>query len=380
MSASLPNGGLQIRSTLKQEGRLEIELVDAPIVQPADNQLVVRVEAAPINPSDMIPMLAGGDPATADFVGTADRPKVVLTLPRKTLEAERGRVGQPIPIGLEGAGEVVAAGKDAETLVGRRVAFLSLSLGSLGQYCTVSTDECMPLPDGVTAAQGADLFCNPLTVLAMVETLHQTGQKAMIHTAAASNLGQMLVRVCREDGIPLVNVVRRAEQVELLRSLGAEHVVNSSEPDFREALAEAAAATGATVAFDAIGGGTMASELLAAMEAAAAKRLPAYSPYGSSEMKRVYVYGLLDKSPTVLPRDGYGLFWAVEGWAMPRILEQAGPARAAELTQRIVDNLTTAFASHYGHEISLAEALQRETMLGYCRQATGQKYLVRPWS
>jgi threonine dehydrogenase-like Zn-dependent dehydrogenase len=253
-----------------------------------------------------------------------------------------------------------------------------LRAGSFGQYCTVSLAECAPLPEGVTARQGADLFCNPLTVMAMVETLAQIGEMAMIHTAAASNLGQMLVKVCREDGVPLVNVVRREEHVGLLRSLGAEHVCNSSASGFREDLARAVAETGATVAFDAIGGGTMASELLVAMEAAAAARMPAYSPYGSSQMKRVYVYGLLDKGPTVLPRNAYGMLWNVEGWAMPPILERAGPERAMAMTNRIIENITTTFASDYGHEISLADVLRRDAMLGYCREATGQKYLIVP--
>lgn len=378
MGAGLPNGGLQIRSTVTEAGQLEIDLAHAPILQPGPDQLVVRVEAAPINPSDIIPLLAGCSPADATFAGSAEEPRVTVDLPQGAMAGLAGRVGQPMAIGLEGAGTVVAAGEQAQGLVGKRVAFLTLAAGSFGEYCTVSLSECAPLPDGVTAREGADVFCNPLTVMAMVETLRQIGETAMIHTAAASNLGQMLVKACKEDGVPLVNVVRREEHVDLLRSLGAEHVCNSSAPTFREDLAGAIAATGATVAFDAIGGGSMASELLAAMEAAAAGRMPAYSPYGSKEAKRVYIYGLLDPGPTILPRQGYGMFWSVEGWAMPPILERAGPDRAMEITQRIVDNITTTFASCYGHEISLAEALQRDAMLGYCRKATGEKYLIVP--
>lgn len=380
MGADLPNGGLQIRSTVTEGGRLEIELAHAPILQPGPDQLVVKVEAAPINPSDIIPLLAGCDPANATFSGSADEPRVDIDLPDGAMAMLAGRAGLPLPVGLEGAGVVVAAGEQARGLLGKRVAFLSLGSGSFGQYCTLSMSDCAPLPEGVTAREGADLFCNPLTVMAMVETLAQPGEKAMIHTAAASNLGQMLIKVCQEDGVPLVNVVRREEHVELLRSLGADHVCNSSASTFREDLARAVAETGATVAFDAIGGGAMASELLAAMEGAAAGRMPSYSAYGSSEMKRVYIYGLLDPGPTVLPRHGYGMLWSVEGWAMPPILARAGPERAMEMTQRVVDNITTTFASDYGHEISLAEALRREPMLGYCRKATGQKYLIVPES
>jgi NADPH:quinone reductase-like Zn-dependent oxidoreductase len=378
MGGDLPNGGLQIRSTVTEAGHLEIELVHAPILQPGPDQLVVRVEAAPINPSDIIPLLAGCKPEDARFEGPADQPRVTVDLQPASLDALSGRVGQAIPVGLEGAGIVVAAGEQAAGLAGKRVAFLSMSAGSFGEYCAVSLSDCMVLPDGVTAREGADLFCNPLTVMAMVETLRQIGATAMIHTAAASNLGQMLVKLCKEDGVPLVNVVRREEHVELLRSLGAEHVCNSAAPAFRDDLASAVAATGATVAFDAIGGGTMASELLMVMEGAAAGRMAGYSAYGSSEMKRVYVYGLLDPGPTVLPRHGYGMQWSVEGWAMPPILERAGPERAMAMTQRVVDNITNLFASDYGHEISLAEVLHGDVMTGYCRKATGQKYLIVP--
>lgn len=378
MGTDLPDAGLQLRSTVTAEGRLVVDLAEVAVPRPGASQVVVRVEAAPVNPSDIMPMLAGADPSAADFGGTADRPVVTIALPAEARPALSGRVGQPLPIGLEGAGVVVAAGADAQHLLGKRVAFLSLMMGAFAQYCTVSMTDCAPLPEGVTARQGADVFCNPLTALAIVETLHQTGRKALVHTAAASNLGQMLVRICREDGIGLVNVVRKAEHVELLRSLGAEHVCNSTDPAFEEDLAGALAATGATVAFDAIGGGPMASRLLKAMEAAAAARMPAYSPYGSTEMKTVYVYGELDHSPLPLTRESYGMLWGVEGWAMPPILERAGPERAMQLTRRVLDGITTTFASSYGHEVSLAEALRSDVMHGYCRKATGQKYLINP--
>ncbi|MGB8365747.1 MAG: alcohol dehydrogenase catalytic domain-containing protein [Rhizomicrobium sp.] len=378
MLSALPGTGLQIRSTVGEDETLVIELADVTIARPDDDQAVVRIEAAPINPADLIPLLAGADPASAQFEGTPERPRVIAQLSPEAVKAFAGRVGRSLAVGLEGAGCVVAVGKNAQALLGQRVAVLSLSAGLFGQYCTVPAAECMPLPEGVTARNGAGLFCNPLTALAIVETLRQTGQKALVHTAATSNLGQMLVRICKEDAIPLVNIVRRQEQVDLLRSMGAEHVCNSSAPSFREDLLSALRSTGAMVAFDAIGGGIMACDLLSAMEAAATKRSAEYSPYGSSEPKRVYIYGRLDPSPTLVPKRNYGMVWGIDGWAMPPILERAGPARAKDLTQRIVDNLTTTFAGHYGHEISLAQALQRDVMLGYCRQATGQKYLINP--
>jgi len=380
MTQALPNGGSQIRSTVKPGGVLEIALADVPIAPPGDDQVVIRVEAAPINPSDIKLLLAGADPEFGAFGGTPDRPNVTFRLSPEHAASLAGREGQPIAVGFEGAGTVVAAGSNAQALAGKRVAFFSSAMGSLAQYCTVAMNDCMALPDEATSEQGADLFCNPLTALALVETLHQTGQKALIHAAAASSLGQKLVRICREDGIPLVNIVRRAEQAELLRGLGAQHICISSEPTFREDLARAASETGATVAFDPIGGGEMASELILAMEKAAVARLPAYSAYGSQERKTVYVYGHLNEGPLVLPRGNYGMVWNVEGWAMPLVLERAGPERTMALRQRVADNLTTTFASDYSDRISLAQALQRDAMLEYCKKATGKKYLVTPWS
>lgn len=366
-------------STIDSDGRVEIRLADLQLSAPGDDQVIIKVEAAPINPSDLMPLLAGADPADADFGGLPNDPVVVAPLPDEARALAAGRIGHSMPVGLEGAGTVIAAGENGASLLGKRVAFLSMSMGSLAHYCMVAVNDCMPLPDDVSFDEGADLFCNPMTAVAMVETLYQTGQKAMIHTAAASNLGQMLAKVCAEDGIPLVNVVRRREQVELLRSIGATHVCNSSVPTFAEDLAQAVSETGATMAFDAIGGGAMASALLAAMEKAAAGRMPSFSPYGSAEMKRVYLYGHLDPSATILPRAGYGMLWSVEGWAMPPILERAGRERTLELTQRVARNLKTTFASGYGMRLSLAEALQRDAMLAYCSQATGQKCLVTPW-
>jgi NADPH2:quinone reductase len=376
--SSLPDRALQVRSTLGEDGALVLELAEFAVTPPNDDQVVVRIEASPINPSDVMLLLAGADASGARFEGTPERPRVTAYLSPEAAKTNAGRIGQSLAVGLEGAGRVVAAGKNAQALLGHRVALLSLSAGTFGQYCTVSMAECLPVPDGISAREGAGLFCNPLTALAIVETLHQTGHKAMVHTAAASNVGQMVVRVCQEDGIALINIVRKQEQVELLQSIGARYVCNSSAPSFRDDLLNALRATHAVVAFDAIGGGTMASELLSGMEAAAVERLGRYSPYGSSEAKRVYMYGRLDSSPTLGPKGSYGLVWGIEGWAMPPILEKAGAARVQELTQRIVANLRTTFASGYGHEISLAQVLHRDVLLGYCRQATAEKYLVTP--
>jgi hypothetical protein len=288
------------------------------------------------------------------------------------------RVGQPVAVGLEGAGVVVAAGAGAEALLGRNVGVFSLARGMFGQYVTVAAEACLPLPEGVTPAQGAALFVNPLTVLAMLETLRLEGHTGLIHTAAASNLGQMLVRACREDGTPLVNVVRRPDQAELLRGLGAEHVCDSSAPGFRDELVEALRETGATLAFDAIGGGRIAGQILAAIEAAALLRSTAHGPYGSDARKQVYVYGRLDPSPMELVHAAFGPIWGVGGWVMTDVLTEVGPERTHALRERVLAGATTTFASHYTREVSLAEALQREVMIAYSRKATGEKYLINP--
>ena len=355
MTANLPSHGRQLHSTLAADGSLRLELVEVPVVQPGPGQVVVRVEAAPINPSDLMTMLASADPASGRF-GDA----VQLQLAPEEFDRRRGRIGQPLSVGLGGAGTVLAAGDGAEELQGRSVAFLSLNRGSFGQYVTVGRDECALLPDGVSAAEGADVFCNPMTALAMAEHVKLEGQQALIHTAAASNLGQMLVRICQEDGIALVNVVRRQEQVDLLKGMGAEHVCNSSAPSFAEDLRRAVAT------------------LLRAIEDVAAAQLGYYSPYGSFGPKEVCIYGHLDTAPTVLHNGEYGMDWTVRMWAMPQTVARVGPQRAAEMRRRVLDGLKSTFASRFGHEVPLAQLLDREVMTAYARQSTGEKYLINP--
>jgi len=373
MNANLPSHGLQLHSTLDADGALRLELVEAPVVQPGPGQVVVRVEAAPVNPSDLMTMLASADPAAGSFDG-----EVRLRLAPEEFAKRKGRVGRPLTVGLGGAGTVIAAGDGSDDLQGKAVAFLSLTRGSFGQYVTIGREECAVLPEGVGMKDGADVFCNPMTALAMAEQVRLEGLSALIHTAAASNLGQMLVRICREDGLGLVNVVRRQEQVDLLKGLGAEHVCNSSAPTFAEDLRKAIAATGATIAFDAIGGGDSAATLLRAMEDVAASQLGFYSPYGSFGPKQVCIYGHLDTAPTVLHNGEYGMDWTVRMWAMPQTMVRVGPERAAALRQRVLDGLKTTFSSHFGHEIPLAQLLDREVLQACARQGTGGKYLVNP--
>ena len=378
MSANLPSDGLQLLSTLEADGTLRLSLGRTPVVQPGDSEVTIAVEAAPINPSDMMTMFASADPAQAAFAGEGEPRTVTARVTAEAAGQRAGRFGQPLAVGLECAGTVIAAGTGAEHLIGERVAAISLTRGAFGQYLTVAAAQCAPLPDDVSSAEGAGVFCNPMTALAMVETLRLEGHGAMIQTAAASNLGQMIVHICREDGIGLVNVVRRPEQAELLRALGAEHVVDSSLPTFREDLRRAAAATGARAAFDAIGGGTMVHELHMAMEHAAIARMGFYSPYGSPELKQVYIYGRLDTSPTVIDAGAYGMLWDVRHWYQGATMERVSQQRAGEMLARVLAGLKTTFASHYARTIPLAEALERDTMLAYARQATGEKFLIDP--
>jgi NADPH:quinone reductase-like Zn-dependent oxidoreductase len=378
MLDNLPAAGRRLQSTLQPGGTLRLALVDAPVEAPGPDEVLVRLEAAPINPSDLMTLLAGADPATARATGTAACPETTLSLSAEEAQRQVGRWGQPLPIGLSGAGVVIAAGSQAERMLGRNVTALSLSAGTFAQYVTVKAAECALLPLDVSGRQGADVFCNPITALAIAATVRLEGHAALIHTAAASNLGRMLVGVCREDGIPLVNVVRREEQARMLAALGATHVVVSSAPDFGERLREAAAQTGATIAFDAIGGGEMPGILLEAMEAAAAARMGQYSAYGSPELKQVYIYGHLDRSPTVLHNARYGMLWDVRHWAMPETLARLEPGGAAALQKRVLAGLGGIFASRFAHEISLAQLLEPATLQACARMATGEKFLINP--
>jgi NADPH:quinone reductase-like Zn-dependent oxidoreductase len=368
---------LQLRSLIRPDATLELSLAEVPLPQPArDDEVVVRMEAAPLNPSDLGLLFGGADMATAKVSGTAERPVVTASLSPAALAAAGARVGDSMVVGNEGAGTVVAAGAAAQALLGKKVALLGG--GMYAEYRAISAAQCLPLPEGATAAQGASCFVNPLTSLGMVETMRREGHSALVHTAAASNLGQMLNRICLKDGVPLVNVVRKPEQAALLRSQGAQHVVDSSQPDFQSALTEAIAATGATLAFDAIGGGKLAGQILVAMEAAIArKEQAAYSRYGSSVHKQVYVYGSLDRGPIEIAR-GFGMTWGVGGWLLFPFLQKIGPQHVHQFKQRVADELTTTFASHYTREVGLAEALTLEAIGVYGRQATGEKVLMRP--
>lgn len=362
----------KILTTLSDDGRLTVEVAEESLPPPTGHEILVRVEAAPINPSDLGLLFGPADLDSADY-GAG---RIVAHMPDSARRAMAARVGQAMPVGNEGAGTVVAAGEapDAQALLGKRVA--CVTGGMFAQYRTVDARSVMTLPDGASAEDGASAFVNPMTALGFVETARREGHKAIVHTAAASNLGQMLLRICQEDGIPLVNIVRSPAQVATLSVLDAAHVVDSSQDDFPARLQAAIAATGATIAFDAIGGGTLVGQILHAMEQAATAGA-AYSRYGSDTHKQVYIYGALDNGPTVLNRN-FGFGWGLGGWLLFPFLQRAGKETVERMRQRVRDTLTTTFASHYKARITLDEALTRDVALAYNARRTGEKYLILP--
>ena len=377
MTLTTPDTGLALHSLVRPEGKLELTLVDVPVPSPKPNQVVIRVEASPINPSDLGLLLAGADLSTAAVSGPADRPVVTANITDGAMRALAARVGTSLPVGNEGAGTVVATGTspEAQALIGRTVSVAGGAMYS--QFRCVDASLCLVLPEGTPARVGASSFVNPLTALGMVETMRREERTALVHTAAASNLGQMLVKLCLEERVPLVCIVRKPEQESLLRAIGAVHVCDSSSPTFMSDLVEALKVTSATLAFDAIGGGKLASQILTCMEAAASSSSSEYSRYGSSTHKRVYIYGGLDRGPTELTRS-FGFAWDVGGWLLTPFLQSLEPEKLQRLRQRVADGLQSTFASTYTREVSLSEALQPEAYLAYSLQATGEKFLITP--
>jgi NADPH:quinone reductase-like Zn-dependent oxidoreductase len=367
--------GLELRSKVTSGGKLELTLEEVAVTPPGPDEVVVRVEASPINPSDLGLLLGPADLATGVPGGTADRPSLSFHVPPQRIPAMKARLDESMPVGNEGAGTVVQAGANVTDLLGRKVGMFGGAM--YAQYRKLPARDCIPLPQGASAAAGASMFVNPLTALGFVETMKMEGHKAIVHTAAASNLGQMLNRICLADGVPLVNIVRSDAQAAILRDIGARYIVDSSSPDFMTALTDAVAATGATLGFDAIGGGRLASQILEAMEAAANRNAAGYSRYGSSVFKQVYIYGALDLGPTTLSRS-YGLTWSVSGWLLTPFLQKAGMETVMRLRKRVADELTTTFASHYTATISLADALRPDIVAAYQRKATGEKFLIDP--
>jgi NADPH:quinone reductase-like Zn-dependent oxidoreductase len=369
--------GLQLRSLIKKGGELEISLVDVLTPEPGPDEVVVRVEATPINPSDLGLLVGAADMSTAKASGNREKPIISARVPEAAMRAMAGRLDESMAVGNEGAGVVIKTGSSdaAKALMGKTVAMIGGAM--YAQYRCLKVNECLPLPAGTTPAEGASCFVNPLTALGMTETMRREGHKALVHTAAASNLGQMLNKICIKDGIALVNIVRSEEQAEILRKIGAKYVVDSTSPGFMDELTQALVETGATIAFDAIGGGKLAGQILTGMEIAANKTAKVYSRYGSNVHKQVYIYGGLDTRPTELNR-AFGMTWSVGGWLLFPFLMKIGAADGQRLRQRVVDELKTTFASHYTKVISLQEALDLANIAVYAKRATGEKFLINP--
>ncbi|AJG20780.1 zinc-binding dehydrogenase [Cupriavidus basilensis] len=371
------HAALQLRSLIKSSGELELSLDSIDTPNPGPDEVLIRIEASPLNPSDLGLLFGAADMSTAKASGTAERPVVTARVPEGAMRSMAGRMDASMPVGNEGAGVVVDAGSSpaAQALLGKTVAAIGGAMYS--QYRCIPADQCLVLPEGATPADGASSFVNPLTALGMVETMRREGHSALVHTAAASNLGQMLNQICLKDGIKLVNIVRKQEQADLLKAQGAVYVCNAASPTFMQDLTEALVATGATIAFDATGGGKLGGQILTCMEAALNKTAREYSRYGSTTHKQVYLYGGLDTSPTEFNRN-FGMAWGMGGWLLFPFLQKIGRERASELKQRVVAELKTTFASHYSKEISLAEVLDLDVIAVYNKRATGEKYLINP--
>ena len=367
--------GLELRSTVTSKGRLQLDLVEIAMDPPGADEVIIRVEATPINPSDLGLLLGPADMSTLHVSGTSERPILTAEISVEGMARMAGRLDRSMAVGNEGAGTVVRAGRNVSALLGQKVA--ALAGGMYTQFRKLAASDCVPLPLDATAADGASMFVNPLTALAFTETMKAEGHTALVHTAAASSLGQILNKICLADSIPLVNIVRSDSQADILSAIGAKIIVDSSRADFDAHLADAVDDTGATIAFDAIGGGALAGRILHAMEVAAGRSAGAYSPYGSTTFKQVYIYGGLDTGPTILDRT-FGFAWAVGAWLVTPFLQKAGRETAMRLRQRILSELSTTFASRYAATISLSEALKPEFVAAYQRKTTGEKYLINP--
>ncbi len=373
----MTNTNIQLTSTINEDNKLTLALETIEMPKPGADEVVIRIEAAPLNPSDLGVLFSAADMTTATQSGTEESPVIAADVPAQFMPSLKTRVGKATAVGNEGAGTVVAAGSSpaAQALMGKTVAVIGG--GTYRQYLCANVQSCLELKEGTTAKEGASSFVNPLTALAMVETMRAEGHKAIIHAAAASNLGQMLNRICIADGIDLINIVRKEEQETLLRDMGAKYVVNSSSESFIADLTAAIIETGATIAFDPIGGGELTSDILNCMEVAAARNMKEHSLYGSDTFKQVYIYGALNRGPITLNRN-FGFAWAVNGFLLFNALGKLGTKTVMTMRKRVADEITTTFASKYTHEVSLAEVLKLESIAGYSKQATGEKYLIKP--
>ena len=369
----------EIRSKATSDGNIELSIAKVEKPVPGDDEVLIEVQASPINPSDLGLLLSfAADVQNINVTGSGDDTVATMPVHPALMGSLKPRLDESMPVGNEGAGVIIDAGINAKDLIGKTVGLAGGAMYS--QYRCVPAASCLVMDEGTTSKQAASSFVNPLTALAFIETMKMENHTALVHTAAASNLGQMLVKICKDDGIQLVNIVRKQEQVDLLKSIGAEYVCNTSDESFMDDLVTALVETGATLGFDATGGGNngeLPGQILAAMEIAANKNATEYSRYGSDTYKQVYIYGGLDQSPTVLKR-AFGLSWGLGGWLLTPMIGKIGMEKFQEMRMRVAREINSTFASSYAKEISFEEMLQPETIREYAKQATGKKYLVNP--
>ena len=369
----------EIRSKVTSEGNIELSITKSEKPIPSADEVLIRVEAAPINPSDLGLLLSfAADLSSISTSGTEEEMVTSMKIHPALMGSMKPRLDQSMQAGNEGAGIIEDAGENVKELIGKTVGLAGGAMYS--QYRCVPAASCLVMDEGTSPAEAASCFVNPLTALSFVETMKIENHTALVHTAAASNLGQMLVKICKDDGIPLVNIVRKSEHVELLKNLGAEYVCNTSDDNFMDTLVSALVETGATLGFDATGGGNggeLPGQILSAMEIAANKTAKEYSRYGSDTYKQVYIYGGLDQSPTILKR-AYGMSWGLGGWLLTPMIGRIGMEKFQQMRMRVAKEIKTTFASSYAQEISFEQMLQPEIIKSYAKQATGEKYLVNP--
>ena len=365
--------GIELRSTFGEDGKFRLTLERIGLSAPGPDEVIVRIEATPVNPSDMGQLLGRSDLTTLEIAETPNGTALTAHVPEASRKSLRTRIDKPLTVGNEGAGTVVFAGENAQALLGKLVAVTGG--GMYTQYRKLPKAGCMVLPQGTEAADGAAISVNPMTALTMVETMRLEGHSALVHTAAASNLGLMLNRICLADGIALVNIVRSPSQVAQLKAQGATFIVDSSADTFQQDLTNAVAETGATIAFDAVGGGSLANNILHAMEDAINRSATVFDRYGSTVLKQIYIYGDLDATPTILDRS-YGMAWNVGAYLVTPYLRKLGREGVTRLRSRVLNELKTTFASRYSTTIALHDLLKPDVIRAIAKRATGDKYLI----
>ncbi|MCO4773928.1 MAG: NADH oxidase [Deltaproteobacteria bacterium] len=371
---SLPR---QLFTTMTEDHELVLTVEPLTVDDPGPDEIVVAVQATPINPSDLGLLVGPADLSTARRTEVDGHPALVASLHAAGRRFVAGRLGQKLSAGNEGAGLVVAAGASdaAQSLLGRTVTAVGGAM--YRTHRVVKARRALPLPQGAAAAEGASLFVNPMTVQAFLTTMRAEGHTGIVHTAAASNLGQMLAKHCGKEGVPLVAIVRRASQRELLEKLGVPYVVDSSMDSFFKDLVAALVASEATLCFDAVGGGDLANTVLTAMEVALRTRGVRADIYGTPVLKQVYQYGRLDVGPTKLT-PAYGMYWGVGGWLLTPRLHGLGRERTLEMQKYAIEERNGIFASEYARTVSLDDLLDPDTLRAIHRKGTNAKVLVDP--